>query len=73
VDVIEHAVVLDLLRDTAGVACGVTLHVLDEGQRDGVGAVHARAVVLATGGLGQVYTATTNPAVSTGDGVAVAL
>ena len=73
VDVIEHAVVLDLLRNTAGVACGVTLHVLDEGQRDGVGAVHARAVVLATGGLGQVYTATTNPAVSTGDGVAAAL
>ena len=73
VDVIEHAVVLDLLRDAGGVACGVTLHVLDEGQRDGVGAVHARAVVLATGGLGQVYTATTNPAVSTGDGVAAAL
>ena len=46
---------------------------MDEGQRDGVGAVHARAVVLATGGLGQVYTATTNPAVSTGDGVAAAL
>ena len=73
VDVIEHAVVLDLLRDADGAACGVTLHVMDEGQRDGVGAVHARAVVLATGGLGQVYTATTNPAVSTGDGVAAAL
>jgi L-aspartate oxidase len=29
--------------------------------------------VLATGGLGQVYSATTNPSVSTGDGVAVAL
>jgi L-aspartate oxidase len=35
--------------------------------------VHARAVVLATGGLGQVFAATTNPSVSTGDGVAVAL
>jgi L-aspartate oxidase len=73
VDVIEHAVVLDVLRDADGAACGVTLHVMDEGQRDGVGAVHARAVVLATGGLGQVYTATTNPTVSTGDGVATAL
>ena len=52
---------------------GVTLHVMGEGQRDGVGAVRARAVVLATGGLGQVYTSTTNPAVSTGDGVAAAL
>ena len=52
---------------------GVTLHVMGEGQRDGVGAVRARAVVLATGGLGQVYASTTNPAVSTGDGVAAAL
>jgi L-aspartate oxidase len=30
-------------------------------------------VVLATGGMGQVFSATTNPSVSTGDGVALAL
>ena len=70
---IEHALVLDLLRDNAGRACGVTLHVLGEGTADGVGAVLARAVVLATGGLGQVFASTTNPVVSTGDGVALAL
>ena len=46
---------------------------MGEGQHDGVGAVHAPAVVLATGGMGQVFSATTNPAVSTGDGVALAL
>jgi len=46
---------------------------MGEGQRDGVGAVRARAVVLATGGIGQVYASTTNPSVSTGDGVAAAL
>ncbi|MFD0528843.1 FAD-binding protein [Kitasatospora arboriphila] len=51
----------------------LTLHVMGEGQRDGVGAIRARAVVLATGGMGQVFSATTNPAVSTGDGVALAL
>jgi L-aspartate oxidase len=33
----------------------------------------ARAVVLATGGMGQIFAATTNPPVSTGDGVALAL
>jgi L-aspartate oxidase len=73
VTLVEHAMVLDVIRDAAGRAAGVTLHVLGEGSADGVGAVRARAVVLATGGMGQVYAATTNPAVSTGDGVALGL
>ncbi|MEV6375913.1 L-aspartate oxidase [Micromonospora musae] len=76
---VEHALVLDLLRapgdgpDGLGPACGITLHVLGEGSEDGVGAILARAVVLATGGMGQIFAATTNPAVSTGDGVALAM
>ncbi|GAA2287005.1 L-aspartate oxidase [Streptomyces ruber] len=70
---VENALVLDLLTDAEGRAAGVTLHVMGEGQHDGVGAVHAPSVVLATGGMGQVFSATTNPAVSTGDGVALAL
>ena len=70
---IEHALVLDLLRDADGRACGVTLHVLGEGTEDGVGALQAGAVVLATGGMGQIFASTTNPSVSTGDGVALAL
>jgi L-aspartate oxidase len=40
---------------------------------DGAGIVHAPAVILATGGLGHLYGATTNPHGSTGDGVALAL
>ncbi len=71
--IVEHALVLDLLRGADGRACGLTLHVLGEGTEDGVGAILGRAVVLATGGMGQVYASTTNPAVSTGDGVALAL
>ena len=70
---VEHALVLDLLRAADGRACGLTLHVLGEGSEDGVGAILARAVVLATGGMGQIFASTTNPAVSTGDGVALAL
>ncbi|MEU9000023.1 L-aspartate oxidase [Streptomyces caniferus] len=70
---VENALVLDLLTDADGHTSGVTLHVMGEGQHDGVGAVHAPSVVLATGGMGQVFSATTNPAVSTGDGVALAL
>ncbi|MFF3553806.1 L-aspartate oxidase [Streptomyces tsukubensis] len=70
---IENALVLDLLTDAAGRTAGISLHVMGEGQHDGVGAVRAPAVVLATGGMGQIFSATTNPAVSTGDGVALAL
>jgi L-aspartate oxidase len=73
IEVIEHALVVDLLQDQDSRVCGVTLHVIGEGQMDGLGAAHARAVVLATGGIGQVYSATTNPSVATGDGVAAAL
>ncbi len=72
-DVIEHALALDLLLTADDRAAGITLHVIGEGQQDGAGAVLARAVVLATGGFGQVYSATTNPPVSTGDGLALAL
>jgi L-aspartate oxidase len=73
IDVIEHAMSLDLLLTTDGQVAGITLHVIGEGQQDGVGAVQAPAVVLATGGMGQVFSATTNPPVSTGDGVALAM
>ena len=73
IEVIEHALVVDLLSNADGGVCGVTLHVIGEGQVDGLGAAHAQAVVLATGGLGQIYASTTNPAVATGDGMAAAL
>src|SRR5918993_303806 len=67
------ALAVDLLLGTDGRVAGLTLHVIGEGLRDGVGAVNCRAVVLASGGLGQVFSQTTNPAVSTGDGLAIAL
>ncbi len=72
ITLLEHTIALDLIPAERGVA-GVTVHVLGEGERDGIGAVLCRAVVLASGGLGQVYSCSTNPAVSTGDGVALAL
>ncbi|GGD13964.1 L-aspartate oxidase [Nocardioides daphniae] len=73
IEVIQHALALDLQLAADGGVAGVTLHVMGEGQHDGVGAVRCRAVVLAAGGFGQVFSASTNPSVSTGDGMALAL
>ena len=73
IEVIENALGLDIFRDRFGGVQGLTLHVIGEGQRDGVGAVLAPAVVLATGGIGQVFSMSTNPSVATGDGVAMGL
>jgi L-aspartate oxidase len=73
IEVIEHALAVDLIPGADGGVAGVTLHVMGEGEESGVGAVLCRAVVLASGGLGQVFSATTNPPVATGDGMAIAL
>ncbi len=50
---------------------GVTGLVVLSGR--GVGVVHAPAVLLATGGLGQLYSCSTNPSGATADGVGLAL
>ncbi len=73
ITVVEHALVLDLVPGADGGVAGVTVHVGGEGEHRGVGRVLCRAVVLASGGLGQVFAATTNPPVATGDGMALAL
>ncbi|HWW96895.1 MAG TPA: L-aspartate oxidase [Edaphobacter sp.] len=67
IELMEWTTSVDLIVEGARVA-GATL--LDgEG---GLRVVQARAVLLASGGAGQVYSDTTNPAVATGDGIAMA-
>lgn len=78
VEVMDRAFALDLLvgRNSAGVrqAAGVRIARIDsDGQVVSMGIVTARAVVLATGGYGQVFASTSNPAAVTGDGLALAL
>ena len=66
IDVVT-ASVHDLLRDERGAVAGVVC------ERDGARfRIRARAVVLATGGVGALYASTTNPQGATGRGLALA-
>lgn len=66
-DIRRNHVALQVLHDGAAVT-GVLVR-----NADGLGVIHAPSVIVATGGLGHLYSATTNPEGSTGDGVALAL
>src|SRR5689334_13784311 len=61
------AATTELLLDER--VCGARLYDAQAGEEITIG---ARAVLLATGGLGRVFLNTTNPDVATGDGVAMA-
>jgi L-aspartate oxidase len=62
---LEGQPVTDVLCDESGRVAGVAVL--------GAGVLRARAVLLATGGLGQLYAVSTNADVATGDGLALAL
>ncbi|WP_066377270.1 MULTISPECIES: L-aspartate oxidase [unclassified Anabaena] len=68
IQVIQQALALSLwLSPDTGNCQGISLFYQGK-----ISWVRAKAVILATGGGGQVFAQTTNPAVSTGDGVAIA-
>jgi L-aspartate oxidase len=71
ITVLEHTFVLDLWHE-AGTCHGVMALQTDPAQGESICWIAAGAVVLATGGGGQVFAETTNPTASTGDGVATA-
>jgi L-aspartate oxidase len=64
----DHHFTTALLLDSDGRCVGAT--VLDE-STGALTAIPAKAVLLATGGAGQIYARTTNPPSATGDGIAM--
>jgi L-aspartate oxidase len=73
IELLEQHMAIDLIvpyKETANRLC-LGAYVLDKNS-DSICSILARATVLATGGAGKVYLYTSNPDVSTGDGVAMA-
>ena len=60
---------LDLIRDADGDVVGVTALELETGE---LYALQAKAVLLATGGAGRIFAASTNAFINTGDGLGMA-
>ncbi len=67
VEIVEHALLVDLLVEQ-GTVRGVRML-----QHDALVDMEADAVMVATGGAGQLYAHTTNPIGATGDGIAAAM
>lgn len=60
---------LDLVRDAEGDVVGVTALEMETGD---LHVLHAKTVLLATGGAGRIYQASTNAFINTGDGLGMA-
>lgn len=69
IDVYEQTLAVELLVNNAGECKGVIVFNDLTGEYE---TIYTSAVVLATGGAGQLYKYTTNPAGATGDGMALA-
>lgn len=65
----EDTCFYDILQDENGDVSGVIVKKLDSD----FNLIKTSNVVIATGGIGQVYKSTTNPSVATGDGLAAAM
>lgn len=69
IDVYEEGTVVELLINSNGECRGVLVFNNMTGEYE---TVYSPAVILATGGIGQLYKYTTNPEGATGDGLAIA-
>jgi len=67
VRILEYTLATEVMLDEAGKVTGLEIY-----SSNGMSVIPADVVVLASGGAGQLFRHTTNPAVTTGDGIALA-
>lgn len=69
IDIYENTIAIELLKDTNNTVKGLVTYNEFTGEYE---TIYTPAVILATGGIGQLYKYTTNPSGATGDGIALA-
>lgn len=69
IDILEDTIVVELLTDSDSECKGAIIYNDDTQEYE---TIYSSAIILATGGVGQLYKYTTNPVVTTGDGLFLA-
>ncbi len=69
VKIYEQTLAVELLKDKNNINRGIITYNYDENEYE---IIETPAVIIATGGIGQIYRYTTNPDITTGDGIALA-
>jgi L-aspartate oxidase len=73
VEIMEYTIAIDAVTNDVGDVVGVVAGRIGADGALDVGVITAPAVVLATGGYGQAFSSSTNPAEVTGDGLGLAV
>ncbi len=69
IKIYEQTLAVELLKNRKNAVCGLISYNCNNNEYE---VIEAPAVILATGGIGQLYRYTTNPDITTGDGIALA-
>ncbi|MFH0702934.1 MAG: L-aspartate oxidase [bacterium] len=69
INIRQKTQVIDLLIDSNNICRGIIAFNTENNEYE---AVFSSVVIIATGGVGQIYSNTTNPKIATGDGIALA-
>ena len=69
ITIYEQTLAVDILKDSKNISRGLIAYNYNDNEYE---IVEAPAVIIATGGIGQLYKYTTNPDITTGDGIALA-